>query len=561
MTDLMNEELLLINCFLYDENFLEDCAALMDEKKDSVNTNPVTILDWANWQKPELLDPTGNPGDTTREDWEHLIATIQANPEVYGNMEIHDPRQRESGANMATFVYNGKVIVGFEGTRTPEGPNAGIDWMDNGVGTYGHVTDTPFQQEALDYYQEMLDKHARVPIGEGQPDQWKDVVVTGHSKGGNLSDYCAIVGLASGYPAPESYSFDGQGFNDAFQRKYADQIAQLQSAGAFHHRASGLDFVGLLMYGMDPHRSYTTGVAHDIDHFGTNHSPWAMWRWNEETGQLEMPADGPQAGALAFAAGFVDHLFKFLAFDDRQKLAELAMGIPAGTVNLDQIVMPPELWAAIAGSEVSQGRQVTVGDFFFGEYGELIDKVLALGAAYAESIGVEPWTIILLLGRTIPGLGDKIIEIITHPATAIPLVPQAGIAAIAAANAYLKAQGDTVPFSSVVRDFSEQVLERLLEIIAVTEEPPDLDVRHWEVYRRVEDLLHGLGFPENSARITEYYDAVTTSRWSARNRIIQIFSGVYTEDQSFATMVESSTADIHQATQDLRALDRITTAR
>ncbi len=149
MTDPLKEPLLAINCALYDPDFAETIKAIRTEKERYSDYTQVTLLDWAYEQANRDLSDKLPSADASMENWQQLIDTIKANEDVYGNIVILDVEQRESEGNMATFLYDGQVIIGFEGTHgTP-------DWTDNGVGAHPDVTDTPFQQEALAYYEAM----------------------------------------------------------------------------------------------------------------------------------------------------------------------------------------------------------------------------------------------------------------------------------------------------------------------------------------------------------------------------------------------------------------------
>ena len=78
------------------------------------------------------------------------------------------------------------------------------EWIDNGAG--GYSTETIYQQKALSYI-------------NGLPFD-RDVTVSGHSKGGNLSMYTAIMSDRVG----RCVAIDGQGFSEEFAREYTARI-------------------------------------------------------------------------------------------------------------------------------------------------------------------------------------------------------------------------------------------------------------------------------------------------------------------------------------------------
>lgn len=103
------------------------------------------------------------------------------------------------GVKMACFVdKNGQAYAVFAGTGANE-------WRDDCV--TGTITDSPQQQKALDWFESL---------------PYENVVVTGHSKGGNKAMYVSIVSDKAG----ECFAFDGEGFSREFCEKYKGQIEE-----------------------------------------------------------------------------------------------------------------------------------------------------------------------------------------------------------------------------------------------------------------------------------------------------------------------------------------------
>jgi hypothetical protein len=107
---------------------------------------------------------------------------------VIENVTARDVRP-VPGVDMSTVIpgrdatfrdpSTGQFVVVFQGTAAPG------EWLDNGQGGYAGVTDTPDQTAALTYF-----NHVATRFG------WTsdtDVTVTGHSKGGNLAVYVAVL--------------------------------------------------------------------------------------------------------------------------------------------------------------------------------------------------------------------------------------------------------------------------------------------------------------------------------------------------------------------------------
>jgi hypothetical protein len=93
------------------------------------------------------------------------------------------------------------VNVIFCGTITAQG------WIDNGIGSY--ESDTKAQRIASTFVDQL------------PPLFGKKITASGHSKGGNLSQYIGLLNPR----VSRAVSFDGQGFSGEFRDKYSAEIA------------------------------------------------------------------------------------------------------------------------------------------------------------------------------------------------------------------------------------------------------------------------------------------------------------------------------------------------
>ncbi|MFR1435852.1 MAG: Mbeg1-like protein [Acutalibacteraceae bacterium] len=108
----------------------------------------------------------------------------------------------KAGITAACFLdSSGAATVVFRGTDTSYEA-----WFDNIEGA-GMTIATPMQETAKKYINSL---------------GYEEITVTGHSKGGNLATFVAV--LCSN--VTKSVSFDGQGFSEAFHESYALLIAQ-----------------------------------------------------------------------------------------------------------------------------------------------------------------------------------------------------------------------------------------------------------------------------------------------------------------------------------------------
>ncbi|GAA0137007.1 hypothetical protein YSY43_38480 [Paenibacillus sp. YSY-4.3] len=166
----------------------------------------------------------------------------------------------EAGMRAATFVDpDGRATVVFRGT------GGDFEWFDNGQG--GYLADTPQQIAALEYIESL---------------EYDNITVTGHSKGGNKTQYVAILSDK----VKEAVSFDGQGFSREFLEKYKDQIAA--NAHKITSISSKDDFVNCLLYPISEKIRYID--TEEQEKFKYNHRPNILL---DENGQLRGPTDHP----------------------------------------------------------------------------------------------------------------------------------------------------------------------------------------------------------------------------------------------------------------------------
>lgn len=135
-------------------------------------------------------------------------------------------------------------------------------WNDNVMGEY--ETDTKLQTLARDF--------VKYECGE-----FKNITVTGHSKGGNLSQYVTVT---CGDQIDRCVSYDGQGFGQKFLKEYKSEIEaaknKITSISAYN------DFVNILLFSIagntlyvknngilaDAHSSYTLLASSLFDENG-----------------------------------------------------------------------------------------------------------------------------------------------------------------------------------------------------------------------------------------------------------------------------------------------------
>jgi hypothetical protein len=184
------EQLALIDCVMYDPNL---SVTNDDGSSATLGTWADGVKSWSEEQFNGIRGVyDGRLGGMTYAEFQQVAESVTKDP-ILSRYVIENVSNRDvrpvPGVDMskvvpgrdATFIdpSTGQVVVAFQGTAGPG------EWLDNGQGGYAGVADTPDQTAALTYF-----NHVANQFG------WTsdtDVTVTGHSKGGNLAVYVAVL--------------------------------------------------------------------------------------------------------------------------------------------------------------------------------------------------------------------------------------------------------------------------------------------------------------------------------------------------------------------------------
>ena len=265
---------LILNCVIYVSSF----------EKDNVVEN---IVGKSLFEISDLLECKKNslgifPAEINEDEFSIIINTIKKNKELYEKIKIVDVDNSVygniSGSDRVvnvTFLYEDNLIIVYKGTA------GDFEWKDNVEGTY-NISDTKQQRIALSYFDEMVEKFKDV----------KKVYVSGHSKGGNKSQYIGVL-RGNMSKLERVYSFDGQGFNSIFLKKYNKEIEN--NRHKIFNICNEYDYVNILLFSI-ANKIFiksTTGIGNDDDRqsklkhrFGGFHSPYSMFK--NENGILKL---------------------------------------------------------------------------------------------------------------------------------------------------------------------------------------------------------------------------------------------------------------------------------
>lgn len=265
---------LILNCVIYVSSF----------EKDNVVEN---IVGKSLFEISDLLECKKNslgifPAEINEDEFSIIINTIKKNKELYEKIKIVDVDNSVygniSGSDRVvnvTFLYEDNLIIVYKGTA------GDFEWKDNVEGTY-NISDTKQQRIALSYFDEMVEKFKDV----------KKIYVSGHSKGGNKSQYIGVL-RGNMSKLERVYSFDGQGFNSIFLKKYNKEIEN--NRHKIFNICNEYDYVNILLFSI-ANKIFiksTTGIGNDDDRqsklkhrFGGFHSPYLMFK--NENGILKL---------------------------------------------------------------------------------------------------------------------------------------------------------------------------------------------------------------------------------------------------------------------------------
>ena len=257
---------LILNCVIYVSSF----------EKDDVFEN---IVGKSLFEISDLLECKKNslgifPAEINEEEFSIILNTIKKNKELYEKIKIIDVDNSVygniSGSDRVvnvTFLYEDNLIIFYKGTA------GDFEWKDNVEGTY-NISDTKQQRMALSYFDEMVEKFKDV----------KKVYVSGHSKGGNKSQYIGVL-RGNMSKLERIYSFDGQGFNSIFLKKYNKEIEN--NRHKIFNICNEYDYVNILLFSI-ANKIFiksTTNIGNDDDRqsklkhrFGGFHSPYSMFK-------------------------------------------------------------------------------------------------------------------------------------------------------------------------------------------------------------------------------------------------------------------------------------------
>lgn len=309
MAELANNELLVLNTVLgYKVDFSKGrtVSRLIEDIETNLAADPEGFLEDSQMTQEEV------------EDFIRKAKLCIQNNSEFGKYTIIDRGERIENeiAPIVAFANGDSVVVVFWGTTGPE------EWADNVIAGYSSVDGSKFQKLALEFVNSL-------------PEKYKDITVTGHSKGGNKAQYVALMSDR----IDRCVAFDGQGFSFDFIEAHADKIRNRKDIITLI--SSSKDIVNALLFTIAGTVLYVDSSEvpdHYIGNFFHYHKPGIML---DENGDLYTYEDITPMQLVYFVHGYSKYMSSIeddehrrAAFEFGAKIVALAMG---GDMNKERI--------------------------------------------------------------------------------------------------------------------------------------------------------------------------------------------------------------------------------
>lgn len=510
---LTESQILLLNNLIYRDEF--------SNQDKTINGKERTV--------GEILESISEniPDDGTAamntEEWRDIYEMAKSDESICNLKVTNGCQEKETGAKMACFVdKRGQAYAVFAGTGANE-------WRDDCVA--GTQADSVQQQKALDWFDNL---------------PYDNIVVSGHSKGGNKAMYTAILSDKAG----ECYAFDGEGFSYEFYIKYSDLIKQ--KANKIHLRANYRDFVNALLLTIAGDVKYVVNDG-GVDNPGQYHCPNALFKYekgfysyNSETQSFEYDGDqitysigdfGKQDPAMEMLHNFTVYLLdnateeeKIVALSVLGELLTKFLGGEEGVVREDILSM-----FGVEGGEIIIRYLTKYLQDLKKSDPSTYYKYLSSFAEFAVDGGsIAFWMFILgnLGVKLLPDSKIKLFEELTNG------VVQATLRAVINRG----------------RDFSQSIKETMIESARETEDEDWWQVTKWDCWYKIEKLFGGMQWDQYTCKVDEYYRKLIDMNDASVKDIERIFDEVYKIDSEFASKMEQKSNELDSVMSKLQKI-------
>lgn len=458
---------------------LLDCIVYND---DLVVFTERTIFDFASKQlnaEGHLKDPNNLPAQMPQDEYEAILHTITHNPNTFQNLIINNVDNPNGWGRVITVTSDTKAFIVYEGTSN------GAEWYDNAYGANSNISDTPAQKSALEYANYI---HSQNYVFG------KDLIITGHSKGGNLAGY---VSICANFDIKHCYAFDAQGFSEAFVDKYKNLIdAKSSFLTLISHEK---DLVSAMLQGV---WGAYYNVAADDSHSSivSGHIPSSLFSFSDGEAHLDSFNDGRSCFNNEFASMFA-YLSVVLREDDWEYLAAFLVNALSGGAAAQYHELP----------DMPEGFWDRIKSIFLGyahKYPEIYQNVMSAlyPFVFEKFPDIPKWFI--------TSLGDNIVGLINLSSLFVP-------------SDY---------YSLKVRDFSERHKQELLASLGTFGSYEWWDLTTTNLFYRVSFLIN----LEGAKSFNDYFSNLSNLFVSAQDQINDLFDKARLEDERFASELSSN---------------------
>lgn len=500
-------------------------------------------------------------------EWADILRYIKGN-EKLRNLVLTDTMENKEGTTLALCLTDttnsSEAIVAFKGT------SGGEEWIDNVEGL--NVSDTQCQKEALDFIESL---------------GYTDITVTGHSKGGNKAMYVAITSSK----VKACIAFDAQGFSQKFLDKYWAEIQK--RGGNISNYSLEADYVHALMFQI-PNARLIYCVGAGVDNVKQLHSPNSFFLqdntgnlWIDEAGHVII-RQGEEAESIAMLHNFTTFIINNAGEEDKVQMINyvselLALTFAGEDASKDELIdfalSDPDSLATVfaylvkymdvyeLGAADIDGLLETLGlnslnelimikEFDLSSVTERLEWMKKVGVDMPEKIQLhlnlanilellkkhlsdndDDW----LLKNILPVLKKCFFNDINIDAKALWEKINQKIKVIDASGGIKPA----VQRTAVIHDFSQNVYNTLMEVVAKMEDASIDNTGAWAGYAQ-EEWYTQLLVPTAVKGITSYFDRIVEISAECRTRIDAIFEEVTQIDNRYAEAIRTDN-DTQQA--------------
>lgn len=503
---LTEEELLLLCNLIYRKEF---SAGKIDDRYNYEGLTVGEIL--SDCEKNNNTQQTMTP-----EEWAAIYEMAKSDPKILNLKVTNQYCEPETGAKMACFVdSDGQAYAVFAGTGENE-------WRDDCVA--GTMTDSPQQEKALEWIEQL---------------PYDDIIVTGHSKGGNKAMYAAV----TSDKVSECYAYDGQGFSLEFCNKYLIEI--LSKRDKIHLTANYRDFVNILLINIAGDTKYIkndVGVANASEY----HAPNALFKY-EENGNIkyELGETGAQDISMQMFHEFTVYLLQNATEAEKIEVLSVMGELLTDLIGGENAVVREDIMDmfGVDGMEIAL-RYFT--EYLQSVYKENPSKYYRYREYFEEYVrdGSDIWLykLIAMYSRIPENKLDKLFDGLFD-----------GVAiggGVAIYKGYEFFHGGNVKG----RDFSAEAKEALLDAARETEEEDWWQVTRWDCWYRVENMFGHLKLDSYTAEADKYYRKLIDINDASVKDIEKIFTDVYNADDTYSGKMSNSADGMNDVLSKLRSV-------